>query len=60
MPPLRTSSSGAGQDSWGSQSRAPSAGETSISDFIHRPVEVQLPHTWIPSGHVFIPEHYSL
>lgn len=43
MPPLRTSSSGMGQDSWGSQSRTASAGETSISDIHHRLVEVLLP-----------------
>jgi len=41
LPPLRTSSS-FGQDSWGSQSMTPSAGEPSISDFIPRPIGAEV------------------
>ena len=40
LPPLRTCSSGFAQDSWGSQSRSPSAGD--ISDFVARPLGVQV------------------
>ena len=42
LAPLQTSGSGNGQDSWAAQSNTPSAGETSISDFMPGPSSVQV------------------